>query len=74
MRYVEYIYLAAAGMMLVFIILENEYLNHQTWITLLIAILACVIMYLFRRKRRLRIDRELKKEIEQIEQDLDTSN
>lgn len=74
MRYVEYIYLSAALMMVMFAILEYEYLVASMLTSLVIASVICISMYFLRRKRRKKIDDIRRKEIEQLEKELESTS
>lgn len=77
MRYVEYIYLGVAVMLLIFFALKYEHFNTLNTAGLLTAIGICSFMYSFRRQQRLKMEeaeKERLKELESIIGDEDESD
>ncbi len=74
MHYVEYIYLSAALMMVIFAIIEYDYLAASTLTGLFLASIICIFMYFFRKKRRKKLDKFRREEIEQLETVLESTS
>lgn len=69
MHYVEYIYLLSAAMIVCFMLLERALLSSSTLLQLALAAGACIGMYFFRRKQRLKREQRIAEEIRKLNEE-----
>jgi hypothetical protein len=69
MKYMEYLYLTAAVMLLIFLATEFEHLTTTTIIALIVAMLLFSFMFSFRRNQRIRFDRMMEEEMRKLEEE-----
>lgn len=70
MKYVEYIYLTGAVMLLIFLATEFRNLPTNTIIALLVATAIFSFMYSFRRVQRKKLEARIEAEMKRLEEDV----
>ncbi|MEM6633289.1 MAG: hypothetical protein AAF694_26695 [Bacteroidota bacterium] len=68
MHYVEYIYLVAALMVGLFMVIERSILSSTTVVQLSVAVLLFSGMYVFRRKQRIKREKLIQAELHKLKE------
>ncbi len=71
MRYFEYIWLASICFLMIYLVKEFEHLKTLNVVAIVIGIFISSYMYTYRRGRRIKEEQRLRKEVEQIEKELE---
>ena len=72
MRYIEYVYLMSGGMILIFLLLEHQWMSTGRIYSFGLAIIVCSCMFVLRRRRRLRSEAQELAELQAFEDAIDS--